>query len=83
MFLGGEVSTGGTVEAHVIGESNGMVAELSGTADEVLGLAGAAEEGERGTGMEFGENRLSVVSCRLSLITDNSLIDAFEEPLVG
>ena len=56
VFFGGEVGAGGTVDAHVIGEGDGLVAELGGTADEVLGLAGAAEEGEGGTGVEFGED---------------------------
>jgi hypothetical protein len=56
--FGGVVGAGGTVDAHVVGEGDGIVAELGGPADKVLGLAGAAEEGEGGSAVEFGEDAI-------------------------
>jgi len=56
VLFGGLVGAGGSVDAHVVGEGEGGVAEFGGTADEVLGMAGAAEEGEAGAGVEFGEH---------------------------
>ncbi len=58
VFLGGEVGASGAVDAHVVGEGEGAIAQFGGTVDEVLRLAGAAEEGERGTGVEFGKQVL-------------------------
>ena len=56
VLFGGVVGAGGSVDAHVVGEGEGGVAEFGGTADEVLGMAGAAEEGEAGTSVELGEH---------------------------
>ncbi len=52
-FPGGEVGAGGAVDTHVIGEGDGLVAEFGGTTNEFLRLAGAAEEGKGGTGVEL------------------------------
>ena len=54
--LGGVVGAGGSVDAHVVGEGDGVVSEFGGPEDEVLGLAGTAEEGEGGSAVEFGED---------------------------
>ena len=56
VLFGGLVSPGGSVNAHVIGKGDGIVTEFGGTADEVLRVAGATEEGEAGPGVEFGEH---------------------------
>lgn len=56
VLAGGGMGAGGSVDAHVIGNRDGRVAELGGTSDEFFRLAGAAQEGERGTGMELGED---------------------------
>ena len=64
-LAGGEVGAGGSVDAHVIGEGDGLVAEFGGAADEVLGMAGPAEEGEGGAGVEFGEGHEVRVKVRV------------------
>ena len=56
VFAGGKVGAGRAVEAHVIGQGDRLVAKAGGTVDEVLRSAGAAEEGEGRTGVEFGEH---------------------------
>lgn len=56
VFFGGVVGAGGSVDAHVVGEGDGVIAKFRGTTDEVLRMAGATEEGETGTGVEFGED---------------------------
>lgn len=59
VFLSGEVSAGGSVDAHVIGECDGLIAELGSPTHEILRLARATEEGEGGKGVEFGEQERS------------------------
>ena len=56
VFLGGVVGAGGAVDTHVVGKGDRIVAKLRGPADEVLGLAGTAEKGKGGAGVEFGED---------------------------
>ena len=68
VLFGGVVGAGGAVNAHVVGEGEGGVAEFGGTANEVLGMAGATKEGEAGTGVEFGEHCVLVISYLLLVI---------------
>ena len=55
VLLGGEMGTDRSVDSHMVDEGDGLVAKLSCPVDEILRLAGAPEEGEGGTGVEFGK----------------------------
>ena len=56
MLLGSKVGAGRTVDAYVIGEGDGVIAKFGGTTNQLFRMADTAQEGETGTGVEFGKN---------------------------
>lgn len=55
VFSGGGVGSGGAGEAESVGDGDGGIVECGGACDHVLREAGAVEEGEGGSGVEFGK----------------------------
>ena len=87
-LLSSEVGPGGSLDSHMVEESDGLIAKFRCTADKILRLAGAPEEGEGGAGVEFGEQVRSKVRKILSSpgpsgIRRTSFVDALKEPVSG
>ena len=66
VLLSSEVGPGGSLDSHMVEESDGLIAKFRCTADKILRLTGAPEEGEGGAGVEFGEQVRSKVRKALS-----------------
>ena len=88
VLLSSEVGPGGSLDSHMVEESDGLIAKFRCTVDKILRLAGAPEEGEGGAGVEFGEQVRSKVRKILSSpgpsgIRRTSFVDALKEPVSG
>ena len=86
VLLSGKVGPGGSLDSHMVEESDGLVAKFRCTADKILRLTGAPKEGEGGAGVEFGEqmrSRIGRLCLRLapSGIRRTSFVDALKEPV--